>query len=697
MRDEEPQGDEEYQVFSPVVRRVFKHEPTLRAANKVGLSSREVINLKATIALNLLEEYYSQKKSIDVKAGVIRDESAVGRAGQALGSLLLPGDTTPFTNPRSAVYSAITPGGGGGFGRIGRGGGGVPGVLSVARRAARSQLRCPAGYENGGRFATRGFGNCGRILFEMPNRRLTGLVALNKPFLKSPPSEAMMRALGGGPLSGSTIQIQRNAQIPRIGGSSPRRLQAAFDGIVSVIQKNPEARFMARRDGFILAPAASSSFLAGVRKSPDMEGASFFAGAPSASRIGEEHAPLIWQNKVRSLNNVLPGGGTTTLEATRELTSGDRRRLGRLWASTERAESKPFDGGDRLREIAELSDGALVYRENIPDVEDANDLVTATRGRERVQVRRWVYEKYMAANAPGRDKTQAPWRSERVARQSASTAPEKTITSLDEAVAHLNDGGSLADVPPDLLSRALAKSNKFTKKRGKNRTSIFDGGRGRRWVSAPASDDFEHLSRRVSSDIQSYLGLKAGRVFPDGDNEMRGSIFEDRTNIVDGAFDEDPLLRPNPKDLLTLAMSDYLLDNRGRTDQSLATAKVGNRRTTFSTGDPLAAGVGLSAEELRQRRVQVLGAWYDREGGAYRDSLASVSARQRQILLQQYNDIIRRAEEFRWEEYIKRLTADGKLTKPEQVRLALMRDIFEDRLKNLRSSKTRLFEFVGLT
>lgn len=690
MREFENEG--EFTVGG--VRRVFEHDETVRVANKVGLSSRNIINFKASVALMMLEERELLKNDPEVKAGIIREDSAVGRAGQALGSLLLPGDTTPFTNPRSAAFSAIIPGGGGGFGRIGRGG--VPGVVSVARRARRAQLRCPAGYENGGRFATRGFGNCGRILFEMPNRRLSGLTKLNQPFLKAPPSEALMRALGGGPLSGSTIQIQRNAQIPRIAGPDPKRLQIAFDEIVSVIGDNPGSRFMARRDGFILAPAASSQFLAGVRKSPDMEGASFFAGATNATDLGAEHAPLIWQNKVRSLTNVLPGGGTTTLEATRELSNGDRRRLGRLWAGVNRQSVKPYDGGDKLREIADLSDGALSYRENIADVDDANDLVSAVRDNEKVQVRRWVYDKFMSSRAPGRNRDEDPWKSEQVVRQSANTAPEENITSLEEAIAHLNKGGSLADIPPQFLAQALAKSRKYKKSKGPKRTTIYDGGRKNKWVKVPASDDFEHLSRRVSSDMQNFLGLKAGRVFADGDNEMRDSIIEDRSNIVDGLFDDNALDDPNLKDLMGLAISDYLLDNRGRTEDTLATAKVGNRKTTFSIDDSLAAGVGLSAEELRKRRVQVLGAWYDREGAAYGGSMADVSAKQRQVLVQMYNETIKRAAEFRWEEYIKRLTADGKLTKPEQLRLSLMRDIFDRRLTSLRSSRNRLFEFLGM-
>jgi hypothetical protein len=61
-----------------------------------------------------------------------------------------------------------------------------------------------------------------------------------------------------------------------------------------------------------------------------------------------------------------------------------------------------------------------------------------------------------------------------------------------------------------------------------------------------------------------------------------------------------------------------------------------------------------------------------------------------------YNDTIKRAEEFRWEEYMKRLLVDGKLTKPEQVRMEVMKDVFQRRLRTLRASKTRLFEFVGL-
>lgn len=680
-------------VSIPVVRRVFKHEETLSVFNKKSLVSRDIINYKASVFLQF-------DPAVNFKAGVIRDDTAVGRAAQAAGSLLLPGDTTRFTSPRSAAFGLITPGGGGG-GRLGRGigGGGLgPGVIAGSvRRARRAQLRCPAGYENGGRFATSGFNNCGRILFEMPNSRLAGLLDLNRPFLRAPISEADMTTLGGGTLASQTIQIQRNAQIPRVAGPDPKKLKRAFDGIVSVIEKNPNARFMARRDGFILAPAVTSTVLAGVRKSPDMEGAVFFAGAPSPTNLGIEHAPLIWQNKVNAVNNILPGGGLVTLEATRNLTNGDRRRLGRLWAQKVSRDSKPFDGGDKLREIADLSNGALTYRESIPGIDNANDLVTATRGKEKIQVRKWVFEKYLAAKAPGLTDGSTPWESSAVAKQSARTATEKEINNIDDAVAHLNSGGSLADIPPNLLSQALAKSNKYKMSKGKNRTTLYDGGRANKWIKTPAKDDFEHLSRRVSSDFQNAIGLEAGRVLALGEGEMRDSLIEDPSNVVDGRMIPDSLVNGNKADLMILAMSDFLLDNRGRTAENLSTASVGSKKRTFSTGDSLAGGVGLTGEELRSRRVTVLGTWYDREGAAYRDVFTDVSAKQRQTLVEIYNDTIKRAESFRWEEYMKRLLVDGKLTKPEQVRLEVMKDVFTRRLSNLRSSKTRLYEFVGLS
>lgn len=672
----------------PVVRRVFEHDPTVRLFRAPMLGSRDIINYKAIIATRMLE---GQR----VKAGLISDQSAVGRRLQALGSLILPGDATNLS-PRGALYGALFPGGGPG-GRLGRGLVSPRGVLRAATGRTRAQLRCPAGYENGGRFASSNFTNCGRILFELPNPRLSGLLDLNKPFLRAPLSEATMRALGGGPLTSQTIQIQRQAQIPRVAGPDPKRLQKAFDGIVSVLEGNPNARFMARRDGLVLAPAVTSQSLAQVRRSLDMEGASFFAGVPNANNIGFDHAPLIWQNKVRSLHNVLPGGGTITLEATRELSNGDRRRLGRLWAQrVSRSKPKPFDGGDRLREIADMSNGALSYRENIAGIDDANDIVTATRGDERVQVRRWVYEKFMSADAPGRQEGSAPWKSERVARQSASTAPEREITNLEDAIAHLNDGGSLADISPSLISRAIAGSKKYKATAGKNRTTIYNGGPKNTWIKTPAKNDFEFLSRRVSSDIQNFLGLEAGRVIGSGDNEMRASFIEDSRNLIDAKPAADAIGAANPRDLLMLAMSDYLLDNRGRTADSIVTAGQGRAKRTFSAGDPLAFGAGLSAEELRERRVEVLGAWYDREGSVYSGAMANVSQRQRQVLLEMYNDTIKRAEEFRWEEYMKRLLVDGKLTKPEQVRMEVMKDVFQRRLRTLRASKTRLFEFVGL-
>ena len=96
---------------------------------------------------------------IDFKVGLFTSRSRLGRGVQSVGSYALPGDTTSLRHPvRSGIYQAATPGGSSTRGpRLGRRIGGD-----------RQFVRCPNGFEFGGRFAGRNFSNCGRRVFENP-------------------------------------------------------------------------------------------------------------------------------------------------------------------------------------------------------------------------------------------------------------------------------------------------------------------------------------------------------------------------------------------------------------------------------------------------------------------------------------------------------------------------------------------------
>jgi hypothetical protein len=75
---------------------------------------------------------------VEFKAGLFHSSGRIGRAIQAAGTAILPGDISNVTHPvRSRELAAVTPG------KIGaRGGIGGP-----------KMIRCPAGYEHGGRFS----------------------------------------------------------------------------------------------------------------------------------------------------------------------------------------------------------------------------------------------------------------------------------------------------------------------------------------------------------------------------------------------------------------------------------------------------------------------------------------------------------------------------------------------------------------
>ena len=94
---------------------------------------------------------------IDFKVGLFNSRTRTGRVGQAIGSRTLPGDTSGIRHPvRSTAYQGLTPGGGGNH-RLGRRVGGP-----------QKFVRCPVGFEFGGRFAGRNFDNCGRSVFTLP-------------------------------------------------------------------------------------------------------------------------------------------------------------------------------------------------------------------------------------------------------------------------------------------------------------------------------------------------------------------------------------------------------------------------------------------------------------------------------------------------------------------------------------------------
>jgi hypothetical protein len=65
-------------------------------------------------------------------------------------------------------------------------------------------------------------------------------------------------------------------------------------------------------------------------------------------------------------------------------------------------------------------------------------------------------------------------------------------------------------------------------------------------------------------------------------------------------------------------------------------------------------------------------------------------------MMRVYEDLVKRASEFNWNDYSARLGIDGNLSAGEKAHLDLIRVIYTKRLESLRSGKERYLQSVGV-
>ncbi len=357
--------------------------------------TRELINLKAHLYLRqrmsrlgspILREV-PRTEEIGVKAGLVTSSSTLGRAVQAAGSLVTPGNISPFRNPvRSGIYRALTPGGGGGLRRL------IPG------RSERG-YRCPAGFEFGGRFTDNQYSTCGAQLFEIPGP--LALIARGLRRVNNAPdarAESLSQVVEGQASPQRTVQIQRMAKIPRNAAQNRPAFNKAVLDSIKVLKGAPagEGR-MIRRDGIILRPLVASSVLRQFSGNPDMLDGAMIRAAQTPSDISSDDLALLAGASMSRISFVAPNGALISIERARPLTVGERRKFGR---QLNRAVSTdPYDVGANIKQFAEGSNGAFKYTEEYGNTPEPLELVTYTGadGVERT-VRKWVYEAFIKSS-----------------------------------------------------------------------------------------------------------------------------------------------------------------------------------------------------------------------------------------------------------------------------------------------------------
>ena len=323
---------------------------------------------------------------METKAGLVGSGSTLGRAAQAVGSTLTPGNISPITSPiRSRVYGALVPGGGGG-------------ALSRLKPNRKRQARCPAGFEYGGRFTDNRFSTCGAQLFEIPGPLALLARAARGASTRLPQARAenLSEVLEGNPSNTRTIQIQRMAQIPRTGAFQKDKFGKSVSDAISLLKGAPrgEGR-MIRRDGVVLRPVVPSSVLRSFSENPDMVDGAMVRAIQLPADIGADDLALLGGPSMSKIAFVAPNGVSISIERSRPFTIGEKRKFPRMINSL--AESSNKDNIIKnIEDFADASEGAFKFIVDSGNIPDALELVEYT-GADGVtrKAPRWLYETFI--------------------------------------------------------------------------------------------------------------------------------------------------------------------------------------------------------------------------------------------------------------------------------------------------------------
>ena len=132
-----------------------------------------------------------------------------------------------------------------------------------------------------------------------------------------------------------------NILIPKVGGISRKAMMANIEALVTELGKSDKRMYrLVRKDGFVLEPVVPASVLRVIPDNRNMEGSAYVMSALSRNDFGRDEMGMRSNSVVNKLVYVMPGGSTVSISKNRELSVGERRRLGRLVAS---ASSKKSD------------------------------------------------------------------------------------------------------------------------------------------------------------------------------------------------------------------------------------------------------------------------------------------------------------------------------------------------------------------
>ena len=638
---------------------------------------QKALEFKAALARRIA----SNPEKFDVKVGIVTSPAPGVQYVQGVGSSVVPGNLTRYRRPiRSATWSALTPGGSN-RSILGRLGAHAFGAVKPERG-----YRCPEGFQFGGQFTNEQYTTCGKQLFALPAMLIARALGLRgrRPGERNIGfQELAVRSYRQQMYPLGTPLSSRSADIPKVGQLNTNLVEDAEDAIYGAMAgtEKPATRLI-RQDGFVLEPVVSAAVLRTVPDNRNMEGAIYAINVSSPNQIGRDELGLLSNSGVRKITYVLPNGGTLQLSKARDLTVGERRKLGK---TVSMAEKMPLsnDPAARLRFISgEMGDG-IQYGEKL-NIKNPNDLISVrTASGAKKMVRRWHHEAFAARRKP---KT--------VESVTSNRSPEKgdMITNLAAAVRHLNSGGDIGRVAASIRTTAMKRSSLYKTRKFKDGVNVFERGDGTTFYEMMPNADYEHIGAIMSAEIQQSLGVAAPEVYRLGSGKRSPYLVTQaqdsfgRGNVSRNAFNNLPV-----EDMLAIAVSDYLTDTRSRNPSNIQPVKIAGRLRAIPSTNP-----GALIGKMNTRYDIDLPNFFQRDlQNQWKEYFDQISAEQKKKVLELLTHLLERARSTSISEISSRISVDGDLSSAEKAHMKAVENLYESRLKRLSASKKLFAKIIG--
>ena len=575
--------------------------------------------------------------------------------GHALLSLAIPGDSDPIRSPvRSAFYRAITPGGGGNRG------GSKPGE--------NRGYRCPEGYQHGGRFTDSRLSTCGMMLFNIP-----GIGRAIRAAMTGFPNagDTDNRLLTGGPYPEVQQARQPNIAIPKVSGISRQAQIQNINALITQFGKsNNRIVRLVRRDGFVLEPVVPSSVLRVIPDNRNMDGATYLTSALTRNDFGRDELGMLSNSGVNEIVYIMPGGSTIRLSKNRQLTVGERRRLGRLVSSAP-SQKNDIDPLAPIRYIVNEAGDYLTYEENFVGIKNPHQLIGGGK-RER-----WVDEVFAGR---GRLKRQRNPSDEMRETESFGQVNSR-ITTVDGAISHIQNGGSLGDLKPSVLAKLLS-SPEYIKRLDGNAYQIGP----RKYTLEKPKAKYAAISERFTEDVQQFLGVESLDVFPVGKGDRRSFLRErPESAIVGSKINRSKTWNDLPvNDVAGLLIADILTDVRNRTPESIVAVDLGDRTFGMSVVNSGSDLRNLSEIEISRRQKLAIDEMLSQlVSSHYSEYYKTLKAQQQLHMKKLISTLLRRARKFNFNQYRDRLYSSTELSEGEKIHIDMLGKIIEHRIRIL--------------